>query len=85
MAMTSQLHIFSPSCKCSVRSGKFALNVEVKFFKFKYRVVQKTLARLCELASSAPAFISESAWPLCRWLHVCNPTSHPWGSNDAGP
>ena len=27
----------------------------------------------------------ESAWPLCSWLHVCNPTPHPWGSTDAGP
>ena len=27
-------------------------------------------------------FMLESARPLCRWLHVCNPTPHPWDRCD---
>ena len=36
-------------------------------------------------AWTLPSFMLESAWPSCRWLHVCNPTPHLWESTDAGP
>ena len=32
-----------------------------------------TSARKHQERGRFPAFMLESAWPLCRWLHVCNP------------